>query len=145
MNICKLSLNYINCNVLESKFKQDPHQIPRYAYRIISSSWDYADSIVELLKACDGNRPIAASIDGYPRHRINERSRIDVKLTNHCIFVYWEKRRFLLLEPSEHRRGLNEVDMVMKVARKTVARSPDQVIVAFRMLPDVIGLQTMIG
>ena len=47
----------------------------------------------------------------------------------------------MLLEPSEHRRGLNDVDMIMKMGRKTIACSPDQVITALRMLPDVIGLQ----
>ena len=51
----------------------------------------------------------------------------------------------MLLEPSEHRCRLNEVDVVMKVPRKTIARSPDQVITALGMLPDVIGLRKVIS
>ena len=50
----------------------------------------------------------------------------------------------MLLEPSEHRRRLNDVDMIMKMARKTITCSPDQVFTALRMLPDVIGLQKRI-
>ena len=47
----------------------------------------------------------------------------------------------MLLEPSKHRRRLNEVYMVVKVARETIARSSDQVIIALRVFPDVIGLR----
>ena len=47
----------------------------------------------------------------------------------------------MLLESSEHRRGLNDVDMIMKMARKTIACSADQVVTALSMLPDVIGLK----
>ena len=47
----------------------------------------------------------------------------------------------MLLEPSEYRRGLNDVDMIMKMTRKTIACSSDQVITTLSMLPDVIGLQ----
>lgn len=126
----------------DAKWKEDPYQIRSYAYRIINSSrWDYTHSVVELLKAADGYRLITARIDGWPRRSIKDRSRIDVSFNNNRVIVYWNNCGFVFFEPSEQRRGLNDFDMFMEVARKTIARSPDQVITAFRMLPNVIGLQ----
>ena len=121
---------------------QDPHHIPRYANGILFCiRWVYADGIVELLKAFDSYDGFAARIDGYPKPRINRSTGIRLKLSYINICIYSETRRFVLLEPSEHRRRLDEVDMIMKMARKMIACSPDQVITALRMLPDMIGLQ----
>ena len=87
LNIRELSLNYLNQprTTIGLRVKRDSHQIRRYGNRItISSRRDYADGIVELLKALDGYCFIAGGIDSYSRPRMNTRG-IGVELSYNCI------------------------------------------------------------